>query len=109
MPAVQETVDRVRQIDVDQYKYGFVTDIESEKAPIGHRPAEPEEHRFVEQRGQAMAVDCRDKQMHRRRPQVDGRADERTGRRGPALRFDEVTRIRTRRWCRHRQSVRRWL
>jgi Fe-S cluster assembly protein SufB len=35
MPAVQETVDRVRQIDVDQYKYGFVTDIESEKAPIG--------------------------------------------------------------------------
>ncbi len=35
MPAVQETVDRVRQIDVDQYKYGFVTDIESEKAPLG--------------------------------------------------------------------------
>ncbi len=35
MPAVQETVDRIRQIDVDQYKYGFVTDIESEKAPIG--------------------------------------------------------------------------
>ncbi len=35
MPAVQETVDRVRLIDVDQYKYGFVTDVESEKAPIG--------------------------------------------------------------------------
>jgi Fe-S cluster assembly protein SufB len=35
MPAVQETVDQVRQIDVDQYKYGFVTDVESEKAPIG--------------------------------------------------------------------------
>ena len=35
MPAVQETVDTVRRIDVDQYKYGFVTDIESEKAPIG--------------------------------------------------------------------------
>ena len=35
MPAAQETVDRVRQIDVDQYKYGFVTDVESEKAPIG--------------------------------------------------------------------------
>jgi Fe-S cluster assembly protein SufB len=35
MPAVQETVDRVRQIDVDQYKYGFVTEIESEKAPKG--------------------------------------------------------------------------
>jgi len=25
MPAVQETVDRVRQIDVDQYRYGFET------------------------------------------------------------------------------------
>jgi Fe-S cluster assembly protein SufB len=35
MPAVQETVDQVRRIDVDQYKYGFVTDIESEKAPKG--------------------------------------------------------------------------
>jgi len=35
MPAVQETVEQVRSIDVDQYKYGFVTDIESEKAPIG--------------------------------------------------------------------------
>ena len=35
MPAVQETVDTVRRIDVDQYKYGFVTDIETEKAPIG--------------------------------------------------------------------------
>jgi Fe-S cluster assembly protein SufB len=35
MAAVQETVDRVRQIDVDQYRYGFVTDIESDKAPKG--------------------------------------------------------------------------
>ena len=35
MPAIQETVERVRSIDVDQYKYGFVTDIESEKAPKG--------------------------------------------------------------------------
>jgi Fe-S cluster assembly protein SufB len=35
MPAVRETVDTVRGIDVDQYKYGFVTDIESEKAPKG--------------------------------------------------------------------------
>jgi Fe-S cluster assembly protein SufB len=35
MPAVQETIERVRRIDVDQYKYGFVTDIESDKAPIG--------------------------------------------------------------------------
>ena len=35
MPAVRETVDQVRRIDVDQYKYGFVTDIESDKAPKG--------------------------------------------------------------------------
>ena len=35
MPAVQETVDTVRRIDVDQYKYGFVTDIASDKAPKG--------------------------------------------------------------------------
>ncbi len=35
MPAVQETIDRVREIDVEQYKYGFVTDIESDKAPKG--------------------------------------------------------------------------
>src|SRR6266481_4390236 len=35
MPAVQQTVDQVRRIDVDQYKYGFVTDIESDKAPKG--------------------------------------------------------------------------
>ncbi len=35
MPAVEETVVRVREIDVDQYKYGFFTDIESVKAPKG--------------------------------------------------------------------------
>ena len=35
MPAVQETVDRVKEIDVSEYKYGFVTDIESDKAPKG--------------------------------------------------------------------------
>src|SRR5471030_2439901 len=35
MAAVQETVDRVRQIDVDQYRYGFETLIESDKAPKG--------------------------------------------------------------------------
>ncbi|MGA2892704.1 MAG: Fe-S cluster assembly protein SufB [Xanthobacteraceae bacterium] len=35
MPAVQETVEQVRLIEVDQYKYGFVTDIESDKAPKG--------------------------------------------------------------------------
>jgi len=36
MPAVQETVEKVRRIDVDQYKYGFETLIESERAPKGH-------------------------------------------------------------------------
>src|ERR1700752_3001309 len=35
MPAVQETVDQVRQIDVAQYKYGFETLIASDKAPRG--------------------------------------------------------------------------
>src|SRR3954453_1528244 len=35
MPAVQETVERVRRIDVDQYRYGFETLIESDKAPRG--------------------------------------------------------------------------
>ncbi len=35
MPAVQETVARVREIDVDKYKYGFFTDIELVKAPRG--------------------------------------------------------------------------
>jgi Fe-S cluster assembly protein SufB len=35
MAAVQETVDQVRRIDVDQYKYGFETKIESDKAPKG--------------------------------------------------------------------------
>jgi Fe-S cluster assembly protein SufB len=36
MPAVQDTIDRVKLIDVDQYKYGFETDIEMELAPKGH-------------------------------------------------------------------------
>ena len=35
MAAVRETVDTVKSIDVDAYKYGFVTEIESEKAPKG--------------------------------------------------------------------------
>jgi len=35
MAAVQETVDRVRMIDVDQYKYGFETHIPVDKAPKG--------------------------------------------------------------------------
>jgi Fe-S cluster assembly protein SufB len=35
MAAVRETVDQVREIDVDQYKYGFVTDIEMDLAPKG--------------------------------------------------------------------------
>ncbi len=35
MAAVQETIDEVKKIDVDQYKYGFETDIETVKAPKG--------------------------------------------------------------------------
>ena len=35
MPAVQETVDQVRRIDVDQYKYGFETRDRIRKAPKG--------------------------------------------------------------------------
>ena len=35
MPAVQETLDQVRGIDIDQYKYGFETVIEVDKAPKG--------------------------------------------------------------------------
>jgi Fe-S cluster assembly protein SufB len=35
MAAVKETVEAVKSVDVDAYKYGFVTDIESEKAPKG--------------------------------------------------------------------------
>jgi Fe-S cluster assembly protein SufB len=35
MAAVQQTVDTVKTLDVDAYKYGFFTDIESDKAPKG--------------------------------------------------------------------------
>ena len=35
MPAVEATVERVKEIDVDKYKYGFFTDIESVRAPKG--------------------------------------------------------------------------
>jgi Fe-S cluster assembly protein SufB len=35
MPAVQETLDRVKAIDVNEYRYGFFSEIESEKAPKG--------------------------------------------------------------------------
>ncbi len=35
MAAVQQTIDRVREIDVDKYKYGFETNIESVRAPKG--------------------------------------------------------------------------
>ncbi len=35
MPAVRDTVDQVRALDVDKYKYGFETTIESIKAPKG--------------------------------------------------------------------------
>ena len=52
MVAVKETVDQVAEIDVDQYKYGFETMIEVDKAPkglsediirfISHKKQEPE-------------------------------------------------------------------
>jgi Fe-S cluster assembly protein SufB len=35
MPAVQDTIDRVKAIDVTEYKYGFVTDVEMEKPAKG--------------------------------------------------------------------------
>lgn len=35
MPAVQDTIEQVRKIDVDQYKYGFETLIEMDRAPKG--------------------------------------------------------------------------
>ena len=35
MASTTETAEKVRGIDVDQYKYGFVTDIASDKAPKG--------------------------------------------------------------------------
>jgi len=35
VPAVAETIRQVREIDVDQYKYGFTSDIASDRAPNG--------------------------------------------------------------------------
>jgi Fe-S cluster assembly protein SufB len=35
MPAVQETIAQVKALDVDKYKYGFTTNIESDLAPKG--------------------------------------------------------------------------
>ena len=35
MAAVQQTIDQVKSLDVDQYKYGFETNIESDLAPKG--------------------------------------------------------------------------
>ncbi|MEQ8404427.1 MAG: Fe-S cluster assembly protein SufB [Oceanicaulis sp.] len=35
MPAVKETIDDVRQLEADKYKYGFSTEIEQEYAPKG--------------------------------------------------------------------------
>jgi Fe-S cluster assembly protein SufB len=52
MPAVKETVEQVAGIGVDRYKFGWVTDIESDKAPkgldedivrfISHKKGEPQ-------------------------------------------------------------------
>jgi len=35
MPAFQDTIEQVKALDVDKYKYGFETDIESDMAPVG--------------------------------------------------------------------------
>ncbi len=35
MVAIKETIEAVKEIEAEKYKYGFVTDIESEKAPKG--------------------------------------------------------------------------
>ncbi|MCP4072426.1 MAG: Fe-S cluster assembly protein SufB [Hyphomicrobiales bacterium] len=35
MVAIKETIEAVKEIEAEKYKYGFVTDIESEKAPRG--------------------------------------------------------------------------
>ncbi|HUV32638.1 MAG TPA: Fe-S cluster assembly protein SufB, partial [Devosiaceae bacterium] len=35
MPAVRETVEQVKGLDVEKYKYGFSTEIESDRAPLG--------------------------------------------------------------------------
>ena len=35
MPAVRETIEQVKKIDVDQYKYGFETKIDTVRAPKG--------------------------------------------------------------------------
>ena len=35
MAAVQQTIAQVKSIDVDQYKYGFETKVDMEKAPKG--------------------------------------------------------------------------
>jgi len=35
MPAVTETVNQVKGLDVEKYKYGFSTDIQSDRAPLG--------------------------------------------------------------------------
>ena len=52
MAAVRETVEQVADIDVERYKFGWVTDIESDKAPkgldedivrfISHKKGEPQ-------------------------------------------------------------------
>lgn len=35
MAAVKETIEDVRQLEADKYKYGFTTEIEQEYAPKG--------------------------------------------------------------------------
>ena len=47
MAAEQKTIEQVKEIDVDQYKYGFITSVDMEKSPQG---LSEEVVRFISQR-----------------------------------------------------------
>ena len=53
MVAVRETVQQVKELEVEQYKYGFETDIVSEKAPRG---LSEEIIAFIEKQGMLSAA-----------------------------------------------------
>ena len=55
MAADQETVDRVRSIDVDAYKYGFVSAIEFGSGPEGPERRHDSVH-FAEEGRAGMAA-----------------------------------------------------
>ena len=75
MAAVQETVDRVKSIDVSEYKYGFVTDIE-----IGQGPQGPERGHRPLHLGQEERAGMADRMAARRLSPLADHATSRTGR-----------------------------